>query len=410
MRSASFRLSAILAVALVLGTAAGPLAHAAAYDQPDPPAVDARAVVVLDYAQGDVLYERNADLYIPPASLTKLMTMHVALKAVELGTIGLSDIITILPEETSPILPYGSSLMYLEPGMRVTFDDLLRGMAVVSGNDAAFAVARVLAGSSEEFARMMNDEARALGLSHTRFVEPSGLSEQNITTARDMAEFARLYLNLHPDALDSYHGRPSMEFPRPEVMPVGVPPPDQRIVLRNRNELVRRYEGCDGLKTGFIDESGYNLIATAERDGTRVIVVTLGGFGGKETRARDGAAILDWAFATWTTVRPQAPELPSLRVWRGASSHVDLELAVVPAFTVPADLAAGIDSRVDLEPDADAPVSRGDKLGTLTFTRGDQVIRRVDIVAARDVPKGNVLQRLKDAILKFFSRLFTPKN
>ncbi|HOX19051.1 MAG TPA: serine hydrolase, partial [Spirochaetales bacterium] len=183
---------------------------------PSPPRVDARAIAIMEFATGELLYAQAADEPIPPASLTKLMTMHVALNAVAQGRVSLGDRITIRREEAT--LPYGSSLMYLQEGMRVPFDDLLRGMAVISGNDAAFTVARVLGGGNEGFAAMMNAEAARLGLGVTRFVEPSGLSEFNTTTAREMAVFARQYILAHPRALADYHARYSMEFPRADVM------------------------------------------------------------------------------------------------------------------------------------------------------------------------------------------------
>ncbi|TFG80140.1 MAG: D-alanyl-D-alanine carboxypeptidase [Spirochaetales bacterium] len=376
----------------------------------EPPRIDARAIVVMDYANGDILYALDPDETIPPASLTKLMTLHVALKAVESGRVSLSDIITIRREEASPHLPYGSSLMYLQEGMHVPFEDLLRGMAVISGNDAAFTVARVLGGSNEGFARLMNDEARALGLGASHFVEPSGLSEENLTTAREMAILARNYLRKHPGALAAYNSRLSMEFPRADVMPDGVPPPDIKILLRNRNGLLFTYEGCDGLKTGYIDESGFNLVATAERDGTRFIVITMGGTYGPASRERGGAMLLDWAFSTWKTVRPAIPSLPEVRVWGGARQRVALNTSEDVSFTVPAVYAGYVSVRLEVDPEASAPVAKGDRMGRLVFTAGDRILRRIDLVASDDAPLGNFLVRIKDAIVRFFSNLFNPKS
>ncbi|HAE21502.1 MAG TPA: D-alanyl-D-alanine carboxypeptidase, partial [Spirochaetaceae bacterium] len=369
---------------------------------------DARAIALIDFAKGDMLFSLNPDEAIPPASLAKLMTMHVALKAVDEGRVGLYDIIPILREDTA--LPYGSSLMYLRPGMRVPFDDLLRGMAVISGNDAALTVARVLAGSSEAFAELMNEEARGMGLGMTSFVEPSGLSEFNTTSAREMALFSRSYLQRHPEAIMAYHARTTMEFPRAEVMPEGVAPPPIKILLRNRNSLLFSYKGCDGLKTGFIEESGYNLIASAERDGTRFILVTLGGSRSASSRQRAAAAMLDWAFANWKTVRPALPELPSLRLWGGAKGRLSLEASESADFTVPVSLSTGIQSRVELPDELDAPITKGAVVGRIVYTSGDRVLRRIDIVAAEDGELGSLFTRLRDAIARFFQRLFTQRN
>ncbi|OHD26938.1 MAG: hypothetical protein A2Y38_21045 [Spirochaetes bacterium GWB1_59_5] len=396
------RLAAFL-ITLVLGTSVF-AAEVPVFKNGRPPAVDARAVIVIDMANGDVLYERDADLVIPPASLTKIMTMMVALDAVDSGKIALTDRISITKQDAT--LPYRSSLMYLQEGMNVPFDDLLRGMAVISGNDAALTVARVLAGSATAFAELMNAEAGRLGLSETRFVEPSGLSENNLTTAREMAVLARSYLLRHPDSLADYHSRTTMNFPRADVMPAGVEPPAVKILLQSTNKLLFSYDGCDGLKTGYIDESGYNLVATAERDGTRFIVVTLGGTGGPAGREKAGRTLLDWAFSSWRTVRPPAPELPAVRAWGGASENVSLAYADAAVFTVPSILATEVSVRIEAETEIEAPVASGTKLGQAIFLSGGSVVRRIDLVAATDVPRGNLFVRMRDGLLRFFRRLF----
>ncbi len=371
------------------------------------PAVDAVAIAIIDYANGDVLYESNSDLIIPPASLTKLMTLHVAYEAIARGEVQKSTVIDILPQETSPQIPYGSSLMYLQPGMRVPFLDLMRGMAVVSGNDAAFTVARVLAGSSEKFSLLMNKEAEKLGLVKTRFVEPSGLSEFNATTAREMAAFSRFYLMLHPESLAELHSLYSMEFPRADVMPAGAVVPAHKIMLRNRNDLIFDYPGCDGLKTGFIYESGYNLVATAERDGTRLILVTLGGVKGTYARTKGAEELMDWTFDNWKTVSPELPAMDSLRVW-GSKARFALPVPrESPSFTVNKKSAGNIRVRAELAGDLRAPIAAGTKVGQLIFSSEDQVLRRIDLVMPADLPKGNIFLQFGDMIHRFFLKLFS---
>ncbi|MCP5454187.1 MAG: D-alanyl-D-alanine carboxypeptidase [Spirochaetaceae bacterium] len=396
--------AAALAAALFLPCLSASAAETQGLNASRPADVDARSVIVVDMANGEVLYERDADLVIPPASLTKIMTMMVALDAVDAGRVNLSDRVLITREDVT--LPYRSSLMYLQEGMSVPFDDLLRGMAVISGNDAAKTVARVLAGSQEAFAELMNAEAERLGLAETRFVEPSGLSEYNTTTAREMAKLARAYLLRHPSALADYHSRTTMHFPREDVMPAGAEPPAIKILLQTTNKLLFKYDGCDGLKTGYIDESGYNLVATAERDGSRFIIVTLGGTGGPDSRARSGAYLLDWAFANWKTVRPEAPDPGSARAWGGAAETVALAYAEYPVFTVQARLAGNIGCRIEAAAEAEAPVAAGTRLGQAVFTSGDVVVRRIDLVAADDVQLGNLFVRMRDAVIRFFRRLF----
>ena len=397
------RLILVLAIAMIgLGNAtADTSSHWP--EVPSPPHVDARSVAIVDLARGELLYSLNPDEQIPPASLTKLMTMRLALEAVKNGKIGLYDIVDIRHEEVN--LPYGSSLMYLQAGMKVPFDDLLRGMAVISGNDAALAVARVLGGSTEGFADMMNAEASRMGLSNTYFVEPSGLSSRNLTTAAEMAAFSRRYLLEDPEAITNYHARYSMEFPRAEVMPEGVPAPDNKILLRNRNNLLFNYDGCDGLKTGFIRQSGYNQVVTAEREGSRFIVVTMGGTT-IASRNNAGSRLLDWAFANWRTVEPAIPELPAVRAWGGASPTVDLIPAEIGPFTVPRQYAENIGIRVEAEAEVMSPITAGQKLGRLVYVSGDRVLRRVDLLAASEIPQGNLFIRLRDALARFFRDLF----
>lgn len=399
-------LAALLALFLVAaeaGAAGSP--GAMSFRVVPPPPVDALSVLVVDMAKGDTLYERSADEPIPPASLTKVMSMMVALDAVSSGRLSLTDRIEILPSDV--YLPYRSSMMYLKVGMRVPLDDLLRGMAVASGNDAAMAVARTVAGSVDAFVELMNAEAARLGLSSTRFVEPSGLSELNVTTARDMATLARAYISRFPDSLGSYHSKTSLEFPRADVMPPGEPPPAKRIVLRATNDLLFSYDGCDGLKTGFIDESGFNLIATAERDGTRILSVTLGGVEGPAGRRRSATALLDWAFARWKTVRPAMPTPTPVRVWGGAESAALPAYAEDAAFTVPMALAGGIEARIESATETEAPLAKGAVLGRVVYASGGKVLRRIDLVAPADVPLGNVFVRVKDAVLRFLHRLFS---
>ena len=179
----------------------------------------AKAVAVIDEATGTLLYAKNPDLAIPPASLTKLITLHVVYQEIEAGRLSENELVTIDKRDCSPYIPYGSTLMYLRPGMRVSIIDLMRGAAVVSGNDAAFALARRISGSNEAFAERMNQAVKALGLTDMYFVEPSGLSEKNQVTARSYATFCRLYVRLHPQAIGELHSLHYIEFPRPSTLP-----------------------------------------------------------------------------------------------------------------------------------------------------------------------------------------------
>jgi D-alanyl-D-alanine carboxypeptidase (penicillin-binding protein 5/6) len=375
------------------------------------PPIGAHSAIIMDAATGGVLFAKNPDLPIPPASLTKLVTLHVVYEEIYAGRLSKDELVTIDARDCSPSIPYGSSLMYLRPGMRVSVLDLMRGAAVVSGNDAAYALARRVAGSNEAFAIMMNKAVRELGFRNMRFVEPSGLSELNSVTARDYAAFCLRYMQLHPESIAELHSLRYIEFPRPEHATADYTPRG-RIIQYNRNALVLSYDGCDGLKTGYIVESGYNLAATAKRGDTRFIIVTLGGpesgefGGGASRRSHDGVALLDWSFSNFVSLSPELGPLGPVKTWYGASSRLEVKPETALAVTMAKDLAPALETRVVLPKAIDAPVSAGQRIGEVIYSSGDHVLRRVDLVAACDVPKGNVFIIVRDAFTKFFSRVF----
>jgi D-alanyl-D-alanine carboxypeptidase (penicillin-binding protein 5/6) len=410
-RKLAYLLSIPLLVAAHAPARAQDASRAVADPEKHPPVVGARSVVVMDQATGTILYAKNPDLVIPPASLTKLVTLHVVYQEIEAGRLSEDELVDIDKRDCSPYIPYGSSLMYLQPGMRVSVIDLMRGAAVVSGNDAAFALARRVSGSIEAFADRMNAAVRELGLGDLHFVEPSGLSELNRVTARGYAEFCRIYLRLHPQSIGELHSLHYIEFPRPEHFTAQYHPAG-RIIQYNRNNLVLSYPGCDGLKTGYIIESGYNLAATAKRGETRFIIVTLGGTGeggpagGAAQRSHDGVALLDWAFASFVTLRPDLGPLPTPRAWYGSSRNAALAPVSELAITLPRSLVSSIEARIDAPRSLDAPLSKGDRIGEVVYSAQGQVLRRVDLVAASDIPKGNVFILIGDFFAKFFTGLF----
>lgn len=403
-RISAFLAAAAFAAGLYASGSAGAASSA-------PPSVSARSLALVDQATGTLIFGKNPDLVIPPASLTKLVTLHIVYEELNAGRMSRDEIITIDKRDCSPYIPYGSSLMYLHPDMRVSVLDLMQGAAVVSGNDAAFALARRVSGSNDAFAARMNVEVAALGLRKMHFVEPSGLSEMNYVTAREFAEFCRRYVELHPESLKELHSLRYIEFPRPEHATADYVPKG-RIVQFNRNDMIKFYPGCDGLKTGYIIESGYNLASTAERDGTRFILVTLGGTGsggaqgGVDQRSRDGGKIMDWAFGSYVTLKPDVGPLVSPRAWYGASRTVEVEPASALAVTLPRSRAGSLSYRVELVRSADAPIAKGARLGEVIYSSDGKVLRRVDLVAKADVPRGGLFTQIGDAFAKFFAKLF----
>jgi D-alanyl-D-alanine carboxypeptidase (penicillin-binding protein 5/6) len=292
--------------------------------------------------------------------------------------------------------------------MKVSVRDLMLGAAVVSGNDAAYSLARRISGSNEAFAERMNKEVQALGFDKMTFVEPSGLSEFNLVTARQYALFCRKYLELHPQALGELHSVKSIEFPRAEHAAPGFVP-NGTIKQYNRNPLIFSYDGADGLKTGYIIEVGFNMAATAKRGDTRFIVVTLGGTGGGSQRTKDTTRLLDWGFKNFQTASIDPGALPAPRAWFGAQRTVSLVPATPNAVTLPQGKVSGLSQRVVAPAYVDAPVKKGQKLGQIIYSVGGADLRSIDLVASADVPRGGFFRRVWDGIVKFFTVGFKKK-
>lgn len=393
----------VLAAALLLRTVQA--------DGRNAPVLAARSAILIDATTGTVLYEKAPDEEIPPASLTKLMTIHVALEETESGRASLDEIVPIMREAWAVNQPWGSSLMFLAPGQVVTLRELLLGLAVASGNDAAVAVAVHLAGSVPGFVDRMNKEAAEFGLKKTRFAEPSGISEFNMTTARDFAAFSREYLLRHPKALKDFHSVREFSFPKPENLPETFRADPGTIVQQNRNMLLNEIEGVDGLKTGFIIESGYNLALTAERGGTRLLAVLLGGPGtsslrGGRIRADDGEKLLTWGFDRFRTIRPAVERLEPVRVWKGSIKRAQLVPGGLLAFTAPKDRAQRVVSSVVRYEGIVAPVPKGTPLGELVFSDDEGPLKRVSLVSAEEIGRGSLFRRMADSVALFFLRLF----
>jgi D-alanyl-D-alanine carboxypeptidase (penicillin-binding protein 5/6) len=357
----------------------------------------------MDAATGAVLYAKNPDREIPPASLTKLMTMHLALEAAD--RIGLDRAREPPPESWAANQPPRSSLMFLAPGQTVTLREILLGLAVSSGNDAAIAAALSAAPTVRDFVEMMNREARRLGLVKTRFVEPSGISEHNTTTAAEFAAFCRAYLEAHPESLAAYHSAPSFAWPPASAVPAAFRDRPGTIVQENRNTLLRTFPGVDGLKTGYIDEAGYNIALTAEREGTRFIAVILGAParpGGDHIRDEDGRRLLDWAFDRFKTIRYSPGPLAPARIWKGKTNHVPLALGEPPAFTAPADRGRRLRTVTTLRDPLTAPLEDGTPVGELIISDDQGELHRTPLLTAAPCEQAGLFKRIWDSIRLFF--------
>jgi D-alanyl-D-alanine carboxypeptidase (penicillin-binding protein 5/6) len=398
---------------LLLGLVAAMPAKAAA----PPLKLDANSAILLDAATGQVLFDQNADTPIAPASLTKLMTLHLVYKKIEAGEMKQEEKVNISPNAWAAKMP-GSSVMFLEPGQIVTVGELMKGLAIPSGNDAAIALAEHVGGNVDAFVAMMNKEAQDLGFKNMHFADPAGLSPQNVVTARQYAEFAVKYITMHKeqpthkDALAELHSVKEYTYPQPQNLAPGKQSPP--VLQYNRNTLLGE-AGVDGLKTGFIDESGYNIAVTAKQGEMRLVGVVLGvqapnEAAGSAKRAAQAKALLTWGYQNFITVTPTMPEVKPVKVWKGAVS----ELMPKPDRTVVLTVAKGQETKltgtVHQDSSVTAPVKAGQKLGELIFAADGQQVAKFDLVAADEVKQGGFFKRMWDSVRLTVSGWFTKKK
>ncbi len=386
--------------------------------------VGARAAIAIDASNGNILYEKNADEIIPPASMTKLFVLYVVFQEIATGRINLNDIVPLPPETWACNMPPHSSLMFLGKNQIVTLEELMLGSAICSGNDAARAIANYVCGGMQDFIQRMNQETEKLGLKHTHFEEASGYSEKNVTTPREMAAFAKIYLERYPESLYRFHSKLSMTYPQEHNLPWedknlpkqqdfsnGLP---ERITMpvyqKNTNPLLGIYEGCDGLKTGYIDESGYNLALTVKKDGLRIISITMGGKGsntaeGQAGRIHDGSAIMDWAFSTFRDYEnPLLLRDYSIPLIFASEQRAILVPAYKPkALTVPITAAKNKENPLDdisinlvLPAKIKGPVTAGTEYGAIEYRLNGHLLESIPLVSERTIKKACLWLRAAD--------------
>ncbi|NIZ46938.1 D-alanyl-D-alanine carboxypeptidase [Entomospira nematocerorum] len=294
----------------------------------------AQSVILIDAHSGRVLYEKSADKLHVPASLTKIISLTLAYEALANGDITYASPIIVSDRASMHNVPYRSSRMYLEPGQNVKMYDLMLGMAIASGNDAAVALAEVVSGSVEDFVLRMNQLAKMLGAKNSHFVDPAGILDGNITTAREYALFAKYYIEQYPHALQEIHSVPSFSYPNLQQMNHRG---TMRYTVTHKNPigLIGSYDGADGLKTGYVDESGYNLVATVQQGSMRLIAVILGVFApgaqsGSRQREQDAKNLFDYALSHYRyyewSQHPMYQESTSIRVWGGKQRYTTVTI------------------------------------------------------------------------------------
>ena len=356
---------------------------------PTAPQLAAKSYVLMDAASGEVLVESAGSERLPPASLTKLMTAYIATLEIKKGQIAESDMVTVSEKAWRT----GGSRMFIQVNTQVSVDDLLHGIIIQSGNDASVAMAEHIAGSEEAFADLMNSTAQRLGLTDTHFMNATGLPHpEHYSSARDMAKLARAIIKEDPEHYAIYAQK---EFFW------------NNIKQPNRNLLLWRDKTVDGLKTGHTEEAGYCLVASAVRDGMRLISVVFG-TNSEQSRAAETQKLLTYGFRFFETrtFYQKGVELAQPQVWKGEQDKVAAGLAEDLTLTLPRGQLDKLQAGMTFHSNLIAPIQQGDVIGSVEVKLDDQVLHSTDLIALQAVEEGGLFRRLWDSIRLFFFGLF----
>ena len=364
---------------------------------PTPPTVAAKSWILVDAATGNIIAEDNADERAYPASLTKMMTSYLAIDAIEKGKIAEEDMVTISVKAWRMANSTGSA-SFIREGTQVSVIDLLRGVIIQSGNDASVAIAEYVAGNEDAFVDMMNQKARELGMGNTLYANSHGLDDdigpdQLYTTAKDQAVLARAIIYDHARHYPIYAEK-NFTY--------------NNIRQGNRNLLLYRDDTVDGLKTGHTSKAGYNLVASAKRDGMRLISVVLG-TESEKVRAAETEKLLAYGFRYFHTISlySAGQEMATQRVWAGQSDKVSIVLPKDITLTLPKGSENFMNANMHINEIIKAPITQGQELGNLTVELNGQLIVNTPLVAAHAVEEAGFFARLWDNIKLFFKNLFS---
>mgnify|MGYP001819291922 FL=1 len=375
------RLSATLLLIVCTGSALAQTVMPA----PAAPIIGAKSYLVIDAQTGHELAALDPDTPLAPASLTKIMTTYAVFKALQAGQIQLEDQVTI--SEKAWRMP--GSRMFIEVGTQVSIEELLLGMIVQSGNDASVALAEHIAGTEGVFAEMMNQYAQQLGMLSTNFHNATGMpAEGHMTTARDLATLARAMIAEFPEYY-AWHAVREYTF--------------NDITQSNRNKLLWRDASVDGLKTGHTEDAGYCLVASAERDGMRIISVVLG-TASEKARADGSQALLNYGFRFFETRQlfKAGEEISTARVWKSANEISRLGVLEDLYITVRRGTYDQLESAIEMPATLIAPLATGQPVADLRISLGDEELLRMPLRALEDNPTGSFWQRTRDSVSLMF--------
>ncbi|MDR3066547.1 MULTISPECIES: D-alanyl-D-alanine carboxypeptidase family protein [Comamonas] len=375
---------------MAVAAAVAPVFAMAQVAAPVPPEIAARNYLLVDVTAGQVLGAKDIDAPVEQASLTKLMSAYVVFDALRSKKITLEQRMPV--SERAWKMP--GSRMFIDPKMQVPVNDLLSGMIIQSGNDATMALAEAVGGTAENFVKMMNDQAKALGMKNTSYKNPEGLTEPgHLTTARDLSILAQRLMHDFPEYMH-YYATKQYSYP-------GTPASNGS----NRNALLFRDPTVDGLKTGHTNAAGYCLVATAKRDlpnvGQRRLLSIVLGTASEKARANESQKLLNWGYTAFDAVKLFDADQPvaTPAVWKGASNAVKIgkaDGAVV--VTVPSGTGGKLTTEVVRQDPLIAPIAKGQSMGVLKVKSGADVVAEVPLVALEAVEQAGFFGRLWDTI------------
>ncbi|MEQ1484811.1 D-alanyl-D-alanine carboxypeptidase family protein [Methyloglobulus sp.] len=354
---------------------------------PSPPTIAASSHILQDYNTGKVLAENNADAKLAPASLTKILTVYVVFKEIKNGHLHLDDKVTISQNAWKT----SGSKMFVQVNDQVKVEDLLKGVIIQSGNDASVALAEHVAGNEATFAELMNQHAARLGMVNSHFENSDGLpSDGHYTTARDLGILTTALIKEFPEFYPWFSQK---EFTY------------NKITQQNRNMLLGRDPSVDGVKTGHTEEAGYCLVASALRNGMRLISVVMG-TESMNARANENQTLLNYGFRFFESHRLYEGNkaIQETRIWKGETENLPLGLAEDLYVTIPRRRYNDLKATVNVDKQILAPVKIGDKFGAVTVKLKDEVIATKNLVALKAVEKGGILRRLYDSLLMMFKK------
>jgi D-alanyl-D-alanine carboxypeptidase (penicillin-binding protein 5/6) len=354
---------------------------------------------MVDLSSGAVLYAKDPDRRIPPASMAKMMTTHLAFHMIKRGEAKLGQMCQVRPETWRQWHgPEAGSTMFLSPGEQVSVENLLHGIVTLSGNDATVVLAECLAGTEPAYSALMNAEAKRLGMTNSNFGNTNGWPDQGVTftTARDLAKLASATLQETPELYKRFYQ--VKEFTWGKTLGAGAP-----ITQANRNPLLGRVPGADGLKTGHTDEAGYGFTGSAEQGGRRIIMV-VAGLASFNQRIEESVKFMDWGFRAWKSqpLFKQGEKVAEAQVQQGGDDTVPLVAPQSIAVTLPAGAAGNIRVKVVYNGPIKAPIAKGQHVADLVVSTADTPPQTMPLIASEAVGEAGFFGRMWNGLTSLF--------